>query len=116
MAEVKIETAPKAKKATAASKAGETTVKVAAKKAPAVKSAAKAVVAPKAVAPKVAAEKKAAVSTKSKAAKISVTLEQRYQMICDAAYFKAQHRGFSPKNEIQDWLDAEAEINHLLGM
>lgn len=109
MAEAKIEAAPKAKKTTVASKATGTVKAAVAKKAPAVKAAA----------PKVAAEKKTAApraSSKPKAAKNKVTPEQRYRMICDAAYFKAESRGFSQEHEVQDWLDAEAEINRLLGM
>ena len=31
----------------------------------------------------------------------------RHEMIRDAAYFRAQARGFVPGNEIEDWLAAE---------
>ena len=43
-----------------------------------------------------------------------VTPEQRYRMICDAAYFRAERRGFVGGNAVQDWLDAESEIDDLL--
>ena len=43
-----------------------------------------------------------------------VSPEQRYRMICDAAYFRAERRGFVGGNAVQDWLDAEAEIDDLL--
>lgn len=43
-----------------------------------------------------------------------VTPEQRYRMICDAAYFRAERRGFVGGNALQDWLDAESEIDELL--
>jgi hypothetical protein len=43
-----------------------------------------------------------------------VTPEQRYRMICDAAYFRAERRGFVGGNAVQDWLDAESEIDGLL--
>jgi len=33
-----------------------------------------------------------------------------YEMIAEAAYFRAQKRGFLPGLEAQDWLDAEAEV------
>jgi len=36
--------------------------------------------------------------------------EERQQLIAQAAYFIAERRGFSPGNEIEDWLQAEAEI------
>jgi hypothetical protein len=43
-----------------------------------------------------------------------VTPEQRYQMICDAAYYRAERRGFIGGNPKQDWLEAELEIDQLL--
>lgn len=33
-----------------------------------------------------------------------------YEMIAEAAYFRAQKRGFTPGLEAQDWHDAEAEV------
>jgi hypothetical protein len=40
---------------------------------------------------------------------------QREQMISDAAYFRAEKRGFQPLNDVEDWLDAEADIDrHLI--
>ncbi len=38
------------------------------------------------------------------------SLEQREAMIRDAAYFHYTKRGYSPGNELDDWLAAEAEI------
>jgi hypothetical protein len=38
--------------------------------------------------------------------------EQRRQMIADAAYRRAQQRGFLPGGETQDWLAAEAEVDY----
>lgn len=112
MAEVKTETATKVKKTTASGV-----------KAEAVKKAGPAAAAKpaKAAPPKAAAAKKAtakpAASRAGKAKSLkNVTPEQRYRMICDAAYFRAERRNFAPENEIQDWLDAEAEINRMLGM
>ena len=35
-------------------------------------------------------------------------------MIADAAYFRAEKRGFSTGDTAQDWLDAEAEIDRAL--
>jgi len=31
-------------------------------------------------------------------------------MISDAAYYRAQRRGFAPGRELDDWVAAEAEI------
>lgn len=42
-----------------------------------------------------------------------VTPEQRYQMIAEAAYFRAQRQGFGG-NPAQDWAEAEAEIDRSL--
>ena len=40
--------------------------------------------------------------------------EERYDRVAEAAYLRAEHRGFLPGCELQDWLDAEAEIDKLL--
>ena len=37
--------------------------------------------------------------------------EDRQQMIATAAYYLAERRGFNSSDEIQDWLEAEAEID-----
>ena len=36
------------------------------------------------------------------------------KMIEKAAYYKAQKRNFAPGNEVQDWLEAEAELGSLV--
>jgi hypothetical protein len=35
-------------------------------------------------------------------------------MIRDAAYFRAQARGFAPGREIEDWLAAEQDVEDLI--
>ncbi|MDX9994942.1 MAG: DUF2934 domain-containing protein [Rhodocyclaceae bacterium] len=35
---------------------------------------------------------------------------ERNRHIATAAYYKAQARGFAPGREVDDWLEAEAEI------
>jgi hypothetical protein len=35
----------------------------------------------------------------------------RMERIALAAYFRAQQRGFAPGNELEDWLEAEREMN-----
>lgn len=42
-----------------------------------------------------------------------LTPEERRRMIAEAAYLRAQNRGFSGGNPEQDWLEAEAEINRM---
>ena len=44
----------------------------------------------------------------------AVTPEQRYRMICDAAYFRAERRGFIGGHPEQDWHEAELEIDQRL--
>jgi hypothetical protein len=58
--------------------------------------------------------KEAAASQKPAAPVGVVTPEQRYRMICDAAYFRAERRGFVGGSALEDWLAAEAEIDALL--
>jgi len=41
--------------------------------------------------------------------------EERQRWIATAAYHRAEKRGFAPGYEVQDWLDAEAEISELIG-
>ncbi len=40
---------------------------------------------------------------------------EREMMIARAAYFRAERRGFAPGNELQDWIEAEAEVLQLVG-
>jgi hypothetical protein len=35
-------------------------------------------------------------------------------LIAEAAYYRAERRGFRPGGEMLDWLEAEAEIDALL--
>ncbi len=44
------------------------------------------------------------------AALTEVTNEERHQLIAEAAYFRAERRNFVPGHELEDWLDAEVEI------
>jgi len=42
--------------------------------------------------------------------KTSMSNEEIYRLIAETAYFKAKARGFEPGGEVQDWIEAEAEI------
>jgi hypothetical protein len=35
----------------------------------------------------------------------------RHRMISEAAYFRAEMRGFAPGGEVQDWCEAESSID-----
>jgi Protein of unknown function (DUF2934) len=37
-----------------------------------------------------------------------------HRMISEAAYFRAERRGFAPGGALQDWLEGEVEIKELL--
>lgn len=70
--------------------------------------------APSASAPKSAAAKKSQPGTSASAQKMPVTPEQRYQMITEAAYFRAEKRGFVGGDPALDWVEAEAEIDCII--
>ena len=40
--------------------------------------------------------------------------DPRRTAIAEAAYFRAERRGFAPGHELEDWLAAETEINERL--
>lgn len=40
----------------------------------------------------------------------SVAEAARQRMVAEAAYYRAEKRGFAPGQELDDWLAAEAEI------
>lgn len=40
--------------------------------------------------------------------------DRRHGMIAEAAYYHAEHRGFAPGCELDDWLAAENEIDETL--
>ena len=42
------------------------------------------------------------------------TAEEKHRMIANAAYFRAQKRGFADGDPVADWIEAEKEIEALL--
>ena len=44
----------------------------------------------------------------------AVSAEERRRLIAEAAYFKAERRGFPEDGALEDWVEAEAEIDALL--
>lgn len=40
--------------------------------------------------------------------------DERIRLIAEAAYYRGEARGFAPGREIDDWLQAEAEIDRVL--
>src|SRR5262245_18865537 len=53
-------------------------------------------------------------STPVDARPTAITPEERAHMISEAAYFRAQHRGFVSGDPVHDWAEAEAEIDAML--
>ncbi len=52
-------------------------------------------------------------SPKQKQAPRAISPESRERMIAEAAYYKAESRGFSGGDAERDWLEAESEIDAL---
>lgn len=48
------------------------------------------------------------------ATRMTVSADTRRTMIAQAAYLRAERRGFSSGDEVEDWLAAEAEVDALL--
>ncbi len=61
------------------------------------------------------APRKAAPKTDAPAAPRAVDPLERRRLIEEAAYFRAERRGFTAGAEEQDWLEAEAEVDARLG-
>jgi hypothetical protein len=40
-----------------------------------------------------------------------LTLAERHRRICELAYRRAEQRGFAPGSEVEDWLEAEREVD-----
>jgi len=55
-------------------------------------------------------KKSAAKKTSSKSTP-QISDNERMRMVSEAAYYMAEHRGFTPGDELSDWLAAEQQIN-----
>jgi hypothetical protein len=58
--------------------------------------------------------RKSTTTSKPQTSSISISSEERWKMIAIAAYHRAEKRGFAPGGEMQDWAEAEKEIDELL--
>ena len=86
---------------------------------------------PKRSAPKKAAAKKVGTAPKAARAKtqaaspktaerqpgksVYMNREERWRMVAEAAYHKAEARGFAAGHEVEDWLAAERDIDAVFG-
>ena len=62
---------------------------------------------------KKAAPKKVVKKAK-KSSVLNISPEERWKMIAVAAYHIAEKRNFAPGNDLQDWVEAEQEIDKFL--
>ena len=65
---------------------------------------------------KATSAKKTATKSASKSAPLRADISEgmRRSMIAEAAYLRAEQRGFAGGDEVEDWLAAEAEVDALL--
>lgn len=47
--------------------------------------------------------------------KIAISAEDRYHLIAIEAYFRAKRQNFDPRCVVQQWIEAETEVDRLLG-
>lgn len=52
---------------------------------------------------------------KSSSGALDISAEERWRMIAVTAYLKAEARKFAPGHETEDWLQAEKEVEALIG-
>ena len=57
---------------------------------------------------------KTAPTEETRLPKTDIAHEERWKMICIAAYHRAEKRGFVPGYELEDWIEAEKAIDALL--
>ncbi|MDJ0860859.1 MAG: DUF2934 domain-containing protein [Gammaproteobacteria bacterium] len=67
----------------------------------------------KRAAPRKAATKKVG-ADRSNSSPVNISAEERWRMVATAAYHRAEQRGFAPGHEVEDWLNAEKEIDAVL--
>ena len=48
-------------------------------------------------------------------ARADVSAEELRKLILEAAYYRAKQRGFTPGHELEDWIQAEAEVRNRIG-
>jgi len=49
------------------------------------------------------------------AGRADVSPEELRKLISEAAYYRAKQRGFEPGHEVEDWVQAEAEVMRRVG-
>jgi len=49
-------------------------------------------------------------SVTSSNARVEISAEELRKLVSEAAYYRAKQRGFTPGHEMDDWIQAEAEV------
>jgi len=57
-----------------------------------------------------AAPRTAKPSAFSDTSRADMSADELRQLISEAAYYRAKQRGFAPGHELEDWIQAEAEV------
>jgi hypothetical protein len=58
--------------------------------------------------------RKQARKAKERERRVGVSFEERFRMIAENAYYRAERRGFRGSHHVRDWLEAESEIDRIL--
>jgi hypothetical protein len=48
-------------------------------------------------------------------ARVDISPDELRKLIAEAAYYRAKKRGFTPGYEVEDWVQAEAEVKERIG-
>jgi len=54
-------------------------------------------------------------NTISGAARAEMSPDELRKLVSEAAYYRAKQRGFTPGHEMEDWIQAEAEVLRRIG-
>ena len=65
--------------------------------------------------PKAASKNSAKPLTYTGEGRAEVSPEELRKLISEAAYYRAKQRGFEPGHELEDWIQAEAEVMRRVG-
>jgi hypothetical protein len=48
-------------------------------------------------------------------ARMEISQDELRKLVSEAAYYRAKQRGFTPGHEVEDWIQAEAEVLRRVG-
>lgn len=61
-----------------------------------------------------AGNRKKTAAAKGTRSRKSITAEERRKLVAEKAYLRAERRGFQGGSPVEDWLEAEAEVDAML--